>query len=438
MKKLIWLGLAAWLAGMLAACGMKPDADRAPTLDELKNSSFIAPFAPDDLVTANSGSNNGKTTPPGTPAVTEGVKSVDWMGLLDEAADEWVIVPNAADKFRIEVKLKQRSLSDPYKKVMVIISRTVRDTFDPGLSIILTKFLNRGIAADFTVINYQDKNENAAKALEIAQNEKFDLIFSMGSVATAYVHDNFRGKSIPVVTVLAKDPVPLGQMPAYEATSGTNIAYTSVNARLDLQMNYLLQLLPELKNIAIMYERSNQSARETQVEPLRAEAGKRGIGVYDVVVENTANNVAELRDKVPLFVQQMKGSDPTLKNSIFWITGSSYVYRETKLITQLSAEAPVLSVFPDVIKDGAAVSIGVSFATNSQFASVYAADILQGKVKPGDLPVGVISPPDIAINFQAVKKYGLKIPFSFFESASTIYDYDGNLVRKDGNAVAKN
>jgi putative ABC transport system substrate-binding protein len=48
--------------------------------------------------------------------------------------------------------------------------------------------------------------------------------------------------------------------------------------------------------------------------------------------------------------------------------------------------------------------------------------------KVGELPVGIVSPPDIAINFRKVREIGLNIPFNFVESASKLYDYDGNEV----------
>ncbi|MCH8076203.1 MAG: hypothetical protein IIC64_10320 [SAR324 cluster bacterium] len=49
----------------------------------------------------------------------------------------------------------------------------------------------------------------------------------------------------------------------------------------------------------------------------------------------------------------------------------------------------------------------------------------------------MVSPPGIAINFNAARGIGLKIPFRFFETANFIYDYDGRIVRENGLPVAK-
>ena len=84
----------------------------------------------------------------------------------------------------------------------------------------------------------------------------------------------------------------------------------------------------------------------------------------------------------------------------------------------------------------AVLSIGVSFESNARLAAVYGADILSGRRKPGELKVGVVSPPDIAINFLRAREIGLKIPFSFFEAASFVYDSKGMPARLDGQDMA--
>ena len=257
----------------------------------------------------------------------------------------------------------------------------------------------------------------------------------MGSDATSFVHDNFRNGNVPVVTVLSKDPVLLGQMKDYTSGSGTNIAYTSVNAPLDLQMAYLNELKPQLKNIAIMYEKTNKSAIETQVEPLRKAAVARGVTVLDVVVNDTTKARQELQAAMPTTLATMRKTDPDQSNSIFWITGSTSVIAEINTISDMAEKAAVLGVFPELVKEGdksAVLSIGVSFDTNTRLAAAYATDILSGKVKPGALPVGLVRPPDIAINFMKARQIGLKIPFSFFESASFVYDQNGKTVRSGG------
>ena len=114
------------------------------------------------------------------------------------------------------------------------------------------------------------------------------------------------------------------------------------------------------------------------------------------------------------------------------------VFREIATINENADRVPVLSVVPDVVmpgSDSAVLSIGISFESNAHLAAIYGADVLQGRVNVGDLNVGIVSPPDIAINFLKAREIGLEIPFSFFESASFVYDYEGRIVRNNGKPV---
>jgi putative ABC transport system substrate-binding protein len=98
-----------------------------------------------------------------------------------------------------------------------------------------------------------------------------------------------------------------------------------------------------------------------------------------------------------------------------------------------------MSAVPVVVREGddsAVLSIGIGFESNANLAALYALDILAGRAVPGRLKVGIVSPPDIAINFRCARQIGLDIPISFFESAYDIYDYEGRLARRSGEPVA--
>ena len=128
----------------------------------------------------------------------------------------------------------------------------------------------------------------------------------------------------------------------------------------------------------------------------------------------------------------MRKSDPDLTKSLFWLTGSTSVFLEIKTINEYADRVPVISVVPEIVKAGpdtAAMAIGVSFESNAHLAAIYGAEILSGRTKAGNLKVGLVSPPDIAISFLKAREIGMRVPFQFYETASFIYDYDGKAVR---------
>ncbi|MEO0620135.1 MAG: hypothetical protein AAFZ01_12765, partial [Pseudomonadota bacterium] len=158
----------------------------------------------------------------------------------------------------------------------------------------------------------------------------------------------------------------------------------------------------------------------------------KGIRVLRLEVKKTENARAELAKLVRNGVSTMRKNDINLERSVFWITGSTSVFREIATINDHSDRVPVMSVVPEVVKKGdqsAALSIGISFDSNAHLATLYGIRVLRGETHVGDLKVGVVSPPDIAINFRKVREIGLKMPFSFIEGAGFIYDYEGKVVR---------
>jgi len=371
---------------------------------------------------------------PSTSSALAPIKS-DWFAVYAKAAANWNITADAGDVNKFTIAPKTPSGNE--KKVFVLYPRK-SSAYDTAISTLLDVFYNKKVPAAFTIVNFDRKNDKGLAALELAESLKSDLIFSMGSESTDFVYLNYKGKAIPVVTICSKDPVLLNYVKDYNTGSGTNIAFTSLNVPIEVQMAYLKQLRPNLRNIAVMFADSNTSSKETQVKPLKDASSVYKINVIDVVVLQDAKAKQELEAAMPGVVEQMKKTDPNLQDSIFWITGSTPVFNEIATINRMAGNVPVLSVVPDVVKEGedsAVLSIGVSFESNAYIGALYGSDILLGAAKAGDLKVGVVSPPDIAINFNRAKVIGLKIPFSFFESASFIYNYDGKTVRKGGEEV---
>ena len=363
----------------------------------------------------------------------------DWFRFKESVLKHWSIIGSYSHPDKVLIKMRSADgtggvIENPKWKLMVIYPRP-SSAYDVAISKILKLFAERNITAEITVVNFRRNDENGRKALELAESQEVDLIYSMGSQSTAWLWKNYKDGKIPVVSVTSKDPVVLGQTPSYEIGTGTNFAFTSLNMPVEAQMAYIHELRPNLKNLAILVDKNNVSAMQTQFQPMRKTALEKGVKVMDLKVQKTENARSELATMVRGAVEKMRENDPNLDNSLFWITGSTSVFREIQTINANADRVPVLSVVPEVVQEGdasAAMSIGISFESNAHLASLYGIKVLRGKVKVGDLKVGVVSPPDIAINFRKVREIGLKMPFSFVEGANFIYDYDGQSVRAGG------
>lgn len=357
-----------------------------------------------------------------------------WFKIYDDALDHWAVsLPDVNDDQRV-LMTRKVAVPGPKRTVMVIYPRK-SSAYDVAMTTMLADFATKPLNLDFLAVNFGKDPVRGAKLIEEARAKGHALIYAMGSETVEWMHKSHRDITTPVVTVCAKDPVQLGQMPDYERGSGTAYAFTSLNVLLDVQVEYLRELKPNLKNLAILVDTRNASAVETQARPIAEAVRKLGIDAFDVAVTEPAQAAAQLETLMPQAVARMRRNDPELKDSAFWITGSTSVFVEIATITKHADKVPVLAVVPEVVqagRDSAVLSIGVSFESNAQLAAVYGAEILTGRAKAGEMKVGVVSPPDIAVNFLRAREIGLKIPFSFFEAATFVYDGAGKAVRVRG------
>lgn len=362
----------------------------------------------------------------------------DWFAIDAEARADWTVsAPDPADDRRVLMRMKTAP-DGPARTVLVIYPRK-SSAYDIAMSTLLKDFAGRSENLEFLAVNFGQDPARGAALLEEARRDAYALIYAMGSETVEWINGMREALPAPVVTVCAKDPVLLGQTPNYTDGSGALIAFTSLNPRIDVQVEYLRELMPRLTNLAILVDAGNISAVETQARPMIEAMRAAGVDAFEAAVTDAGRARAELSALIPDAVARMRRSDPDLKNSAFWITGSTSVFTEIRAINAHAAGAAVLSAAPDVVRSGpdsALLSIGVGFESNAQLAAVYGADILAGRAEAGALPVGVVSPPDIAVNFLRARAIGLKTPFSFFEAAAYIYGPEGAPVRVRGRSAA--
>jgi putative tryptophan/tyrosine transport system substrate-binding protein len=359
-----------------------------------------------------------------------------WFRYSDSVLAKWAI-DQTENPNQVEMQPLRRPASGQYKRLLAIYPRP-SSAYDIAITKILSVFEDKLLDVQITAVNFMNDPAKGRAIMKMAEIGGFDAILSMGSETTAWLWDSYRGGKLPVITVCSKDPVVLGQSPGYNRGSGTNFAFTSLNMPIDVQMAYMNELKPKLRNIAVLVDSRNVSAIETQAKPVMDYAKSRGIRTLELAVQNPANAKSELERMVREATAAMTRNDPDLSNSIYWVTGSTSVFGEIATINAHSGRAAVISVVPEIVRggdDSAVLSIGISFESNAHLAAVYAADVLRGRAKTPELKVGVVTPPDIAISFRKVRDIGMTVPLSFFEAAGTIYDYDGKAVRIDGVSV---
>ena len=234
-----------------------------------------------------------------------------------------------------------------------------------------------------------------------------------------------------MVTCISKDPVLLGLLKDADKGSGNNIAYTTVNMSADALFLWVLKFRPALKRVALLFDRQREDVNIAEVAPLRDLFAKKGIEVIDIDTNGTKTVLTELDAEMPKALQAMQAKDPTFSESIFLITSCNSLWEQPGLgrVVKLAGNCPVLATVTDAVtgdENGALIGIGIDRGSAAHLSAVYAGRILSGKEKPQTMPMGRVTPPDIAISFCKARQIHAAIPFEFFENASFIYDYSGH------------
>ncbi len=319
-------------------------------------------------------------------------------------------------------------------KVMFIVSRKSK-SYDIALATLMGVF-SRELPQAHLVVRLLPTGSDALARLLTDAEKQVHLIYTLGSKATVSVRRAYRGGKLPVVSVNAKDPVQLGLITDYQG-SGDNFAFTSLNLPSDVTLAFLKRFNPELQQIGVLYAKANMSAYLTQYLPLKKVAQRSGLKIVPIVVQEDDPSHT-LKVAMQKGITELQQEDVELKKTVLWLTGSSSLLARVDEINQYSRKLALISAVPDVVRQGqdsALMSFGASFVNNAHQAALYGLKVIRGETTPGDLPVGVISPPDIAINFEQAQRIDQAIPFVLMEMASEVYGTDGTTIRAQGKSV---
>jgi putative tryptophan/tyrosine transport system substrate-binding protein len=371
---------------------------------------------------------------PQAAAAADRAPKVDWVTINPASLQGWDLVDEAADSSTFT--LRPKDAKGVLKKALVLFVKP-SPPFDVTTDKILDVLQRKQAPISLTFMKFE-AGASLKRALAFGEEERFDVVAPMGSEATEVVREAYEGGRLPTVSLFTKDPVLMGWVKGVEQGSGTNMAYCTNAVPIEVQLSYLQRLRDGVKNVAVLYATTSRSTVEAQVEPLKQQADAYGFKIHDVVVNNVNDPRPELDAAMPLVLAKMKESDPTLGRSVFWATGTTSVLNGMSRIAERAGPVPVLSVYPDVVREGpgsALLSIGVTYDNMGYLAGKYLIDIIFRDQHPTKLPVGVVSPPDVAISFLKASEIGLRVPFDVFETASRVYDRRGRIVRLDGRIV---
>ena len=202
---------------------------------------------------------------------------------------------------------------------------------------------------------------------------------------------------IPVVFLVAEDPVRLGLVASLARPSGNLTGINFFNAELGAKRLELLRtLVPGAARVAILVNPANAQTTETTLRDL--EPAGRAMGLQLQVL-----NASSSRDIDKAF-EALARDRP---DAVFVSLDTSFADRRVQLVHLASRHViPATYALRDFVEAGGLMSYGTNFVDAYRQAGAYTGRILKG-AKPADLPVVQSTKFELVINTETARMLGL-------------------------------
>lgn len=243
--------------------------------------------------------------------------------------------------------------------------------------------------------NAQGDQSNLKTISQRFVNNKVDLIFAIATPAAQIVANET--KTIPIVGAAIVDYKTAKLVQSNEKPGG-NVTGTTNHNPPQRQIDLALKLIPQAKTVGALYTSSELNA-QLQVSAMKQYAAQKGLKV----IEATVSNVNDIQQAAQSLLGKVDFIYCPTDNNL-----ASGMPNVAKIA--LPAKMPVIVGDETMVKTGGTAGVSVNFYKLGVQAGEMAADILSGKSKPADMPIGSQAEVKIIINKKAVEAIGMTIP----------------------------
>lgn len=254
------------------------------------------------------------------------------------------------------------------------------------------------------LLNAQGEQSNLALMSEKLVSEKNDILVAITTPAALSLANVT--KDIPIVMAGITYPVEAGLI-ASEEKPGNNITGVSDRTPIKQQLELMKEILPNLKNIGLLYTSSEDNSVK-QIEEAKKYAAELGLEVKLAAISNT-NDIQQVTESLASEVQAIfVPIDNTIASAMATVVKVTDKFK-----------VPVFPSADTMVADGGVLGLGVDqYQIGVQTAKVIV-EILNGK-NPADTPVVLANEGVIYLNEAKAKELGIEIPTSIKEKSQII------------------
>ena len=254
------------------------------------------------------------------------------------------------------------------------------------------------------LLNAQGEQSNLALMSEKLVSEKNDILVAITTPAALSLANVT--KDIPIVMAGITYPVEAGLI-ASEEKPRNNITGVSDRTPIKQQLELMKEILPNLKNIGLLYTSSEDNSVK-QIEEAKKYAAELGLEVKLAAISNT-NDIQQVTESLASEVQAIfVPIDNTIASAMATVVKVTDKFK-----------VPVFPSADTMVADGGVLGLGVDqYQIGVQTAKVIV-EILNGK-NPADTPVVLANEGVIYLNEAKAKELGIEIPASIKEKSQII------------------
>lgn len=253
--------------------------------------------------------------------------------------------------------------------------------------------------------NAQGDQSNLKTIVSRFKAEKPKLICAIATPAAQAAANEI--KDIPIVGTAITDYTS-AKLVQNDERPGGNVTGVSDFASMDAQMELAAKLIPQAKNVGLIYCSSEVNS-EVQANQMKDYCKKHGLSVE----ERTVNNVNDIQQVAESLVGKVDYIYVPTDNTL-----ASFIPTLMKITD--ANKIPVIVGADIMAKDGALAALSVDYYRLGKQTGELAADILDGKVKPETSPIQHQKDYTIVINKQDAEILGIQIPEEIAKKANMV------------------
>ncbi|KFA58151.1 MULTISPECIES: ABC transporter substrate-binding protein [unclassified Gilliamella] len=294
-----------------------------------------------------------------------------------------------------------------YVAITAIVEHPALDNVRKGVEDELKD--NGYIAGKNLKLQFSSAQGSSANAAQIAKQfvaNKPDVIIGIATPSSQALVATT--KIIPIIFTAVTDPVAAKLTPSWEA-SKTNVTGVSDALSLDSQIDMILKIKPDAKNIGYVYSPSEINSTII-LKQLQVSLEKRDMKIIAVPAQRTSD--------ISTAARSLKG-----KVDLIYTTTDNNVISAYEALAKVANESkiPLIASDPDSAERGAIAALGMSYYDLGRQAGKIVIRILNGE-KPGNIPPQIGNVVQLTINKKIAERQNITLSEDVLKSATKIIE----------------